>query len=90
MPGDVADLKTDLAPFYGAKAERQAPISRAVFQEILGFHRDRVQLLERVPAGCASCLHLGPGNQCKKWKESVPADFMAAGCDEWQYDQIPF
>ena len=51
--------------------------------------------LKRIEAqnerGCKSCrLFAASTNWCSHHKDCVPVDFHPAGCDEWQYDDIPF
>lgn len=48
--------------------------------------------IERSSAlGCSSCNHFASSTSfCTKHKAVVPAEFVTQGCDEWQYDDIPF
>jgi hypothetical protein len=46
-------------------------------------------MLEAIVANCTHCEHYRHPNSCVKYGP-IPAEFVAKGCDEWQYDDIPF
>jgi len=29
-------------------------------------------------------------DDCLKYGQEVPAEFVAIGCDEWEFDEVPF
>ena len=41
-------------------------------------------------AQCLTCEHRGAGDHCTKFNAVPPEHIIATGCDEWEYDQIPF
>ena len=45
---------------------------------------------EGIAPNCTTCLLSdGDANVCKRFGP-VPADFVAQGCDEWEFDEVPF
>lgn len=36
---------------------------------------------------CQNCLHLSSG-YCNLWKEVIPSDILAKGCEKWQFDPV--
>ena len=52
---------------------------------------EALRIVQALPEdrGCARCSYFG-GGHCLKWGAQVPAENQAAGCDEWQDDDIPF
>lgn len=45
--------------------------------------------LESIKPSCANCVHVD-GVHCTKFEAVPPPDVAAVGCDEWQWDQVPF
>ena len=46
--------------------------------------------LDRVKPSCNTCVHFESSKRCAKFDQAVPAEFQASGCDEWEYDEVPF
>ena len=45
---------------------------------------------EGIHTGCAMCEHfIRDARTCKK-HGPVPHDFVEQGCDEWEWDDVPF
>lgn len=64
---------------------RTALLNTAIFHE-------REARSARDKAGCLGCDFFrdnDPG-MCTKHKAIPPEEVVAAGCDDWQYDGIPF
>ena len=45
---------------------------------------------ESIKTDCTTCEHLGAKNKCHLHDSTVPDDFIATGCDQWQYNDAPF
>ena len=45
--------------------------------------------LEAIKPSCRNCVH-SEGVHCTKFEAVPPNDVQAAGCDEWQWDGVPF
>lgn len=45
--------------------------------------------LESIKPSCVNCVH-SEGVHCTKFEAVPPNDVQAAGCDEWQWDGVPF
>ena len=49
-----------------------------------------LEWLNNIDTGCRSCEHKKDDvDVCLKHGE-IPADFIAQGCDQWEYDDVPF
>lgn len=83
-----AELKSDLGPFYGPAAER-AGFTRATFGDIKTFYTQRAAAMQRAPQNCTDCKFFR-GVTCTNVDDTVPEDFRKTGCEEWQWDEIPF
>lgn len=85
----IADLKSDLLPVYTRSALGRGA-TREVVAEVLRLRRQEVDDLERIAAaGCVECRFLA-GTYCRHWRDRVPDDQAAVGCDDWQYCGVPF
>lgn len=51
--------------------------------------RDGLARLESIKPSCVNCVH-SEGVHCTKFEAVPPNDVQAAGCDEWQWDGVPF
>lgn len=38
---------------------------------------------------CNNCIHF-EGGICLMWELKPPSDVVATGCDDWEFDCIPF
>lgn len=38
---------------------------------------------------CKTCTHLIDGRYCLRWRDIVPDDVQAKGCEDWT-DEVPF
>ncbi len=52
--------------------------------------QSRLDVLNRINSNCHTCIKLEYSGYCQQHKSSVPDDFKATGCDEWEWDDIPF
>lgn len=50
----------------------------------------RLDVLERIKPDCNSCINLSASGDCLAHKASVPDDFKKTGCDQWEWDDVPF
>lgn len=91
MTDSMTQMKSDLAPTHGSPLEgKQVPITRAVFAQILMYHRERVIELELVSQGCGGCIHQEHPSHCSHWKSPIPPEYLSAGCDDWTWDGVNF
>lgn len=45
---------------------------------------------EGIKPNCTGCmLFVADANVCKRYGP-VPAEFIETGCDDWEYDDVPF
>ncbi len=84
MPSDLAPVYTK--PEEGALARG---VSRATVQEISAFYRERLAVFDRMKMNCADCRFMR-GTYCQHWRDTVPEEFRASGCDDWQWDGVPW
>lgn len=47
------------------------------------------QLLRQL-RGCEACMHCESGKHCAKYEMEIPPEHFPRGCDEWEFDGIPF
>lgn len=64
-------------------------MTRAEIQAKIDLFRRELKTLEAIKISCANCDHFATG-QCKKFQAVPPAEVQAVGCDEYEYDEIPF
>lgn len=70
-------------------------LSEAQVRE-LGAALDRAQLLLSIaakPRTCRTCLMgdvSGSALHCSKWHATPPPEVIERGCEEWEYDDVPF
>jgi hypothetical protein len=69
-------------------------MKREQVQELAKIHAQHAQTFGSVDMGCKGCMHLGTQaglpDYCTHWQDKVPAEHQAAGCDAWEYDEVPF
>lgn len=65
-------------------------LTRAGIEDRICYCRRELQALERVRAdmGCRTCWNFD-GRECKTYGQ-VPADFIPKGCDDWEFNDVPF
>lgn len=63
-------------------------MNRNEFQDRLNYCRRELQWLEAQSCDCSTCA-MRTDNICKTYGP-IPAEFMAQGCDEWVFDDVPF
>ena len=61
-------------------------IELQVKQEAL---RTMLAQLDGIAVRCATCRHF-EGVSCVKYDATPPADVVKAGCDGWEFDEVPF
>lgn len=85
------DMTSDLAPVYTAPEENELArgIGREAVREIRQFYQSRVEHFSRMAMNCADCRFLR-GTYCQHWRDTVPEENRASGCDDWQWIGIPF
>lgn len=52
--------------------------------------QSRLDVLNRINSNCHTCIKLEHSGYCQQHKSIVPDDFKTTGCDEWEWDDIPF
>lgn len=64
-------------------------MKRTELQDRIGYCRRELEMLEKVKTDCTRCSHNDQHGACRKWGP-IPQEFMAVGCDEWEFDEVPF
>lgn len=85
-PKRVGEKPADMVK-VGVKME---PITRAQWTARRDALKADLDRLEKFPPGCMTCLFLDASKVCLKYEARPPQDFYATGCDDWQFDEIPF
>lgn len=65
-------------------------MNRLEFTDRLNYCRREVEFLASVSAGCAACQRFNGDAQVCETFGPVPADFIAVGCADWEFDEVPF
>ena len=72
-------------------------ITKPELRAMLALHRNLLKQLENIEAtdvNCRRCIHGGEAvrgrDLCGKWKTTPPEDVQKVGCDDWEWDCIPF
>jgi hypothetical protein len=92
MPDEgIGDMTNDLAPVYTKTEEGEVArgIGRQAVKEIVIFYRSRVEHFSNMRMNCQDCRFLR-GTYCQHWRDTVPDEFRATGCDDWQWDGCPW
>lgn len=64
-------------------------MKRIEIQTMIQLFRRELRTLEAIKIHCGNCDHFATG-QCKKFQAVPPAEVQAVGCNEYEYDEIPF
>ena len=64
-------------------------MTRTQFEAMLLDLRRQLEIYERADRGCRGCIRY-VGGKCLLYDSEVPEEFVAQGCDEWRYDDVPF
>ena len=64
-------------------------MNRTELDDRISYCRRELQNLEGIPTNCTRCTHYRHANECAKYGP-IPAEFVARGCDEWEFDDVPF
>jgi len=48
-----------------------------------------LRTLNAIETSCAQCDHFMQG-KCMKFNAQIPAEFVAKGCEDWEWNGIPF
>lgn len=65
-------------------------MKRAEIQTKIELYRRELKMLEAIKISCANCIFSRNSKWCDKFNAEPPAEVWAAGCDEYEYDEIPF
>lgn len=65
-------------------------MNRIEIQAKIEVFRRELRALEAIKISCGTCIHTSRTGWCDKFKASPPDDVRAVGCDEYEYDNIPF
>lgn len=70
-------------------------ITKITLTVMIALHKRELNLYESVlsrEVNCRGCIHSDKGTpaKCKKYDMIAPPEVLEAGCDEWQFDAIPF
>jgi len=65
-------------------------LTRAGIEDRIGYCQRELLALERIHGdmGCRTCWNFD-GAACKSYGP-VPAEFVAKGCDDWEFNDCPF
>lgn len=87
----MAEMKDDLAAVYTKPEEGDLArgVTRQAVLEITGFYRGRVEHFSKMAMNCSDCRFLA-GTFCRHFQDRVPDDFRVKGCDDWQWDGVPW
>lgn len=92
MPDEgIGGMSNDIVPIYTAPQEGELArgISRQSVLEIKAFYASRVAHFAGMRMNCADCRFLR-GTYCQHHRDHVPDEFRATGCDDWQFDGVPW
>lgn len=64
-------------------------MTRTELDDRISYCRRELQTLEAIATNCTRCEHYRHANACAKYGP-IPPEFVAQGCDEWTFDDIPF
>lgn len=64
-------------------------MNRTEFQDRLNYCRREFEMLSNVKTDCTRCVNNDQRGACAKFGQ-IPADFMSVGCDQWDFDEVPF
>lgn len=69
-------------------------MNRDQVKEMAKVHAEYANSFSSVDMGCKGCMHFfrlsQSADRCTHWQDTVPIEHQAAGCDAWEYDEIPF
>ena len=51
--------------------------------------KNMLDRLNAIETNCLQCDHFSNG-RCAKYDAPVPQEFLAEGCDHWEWNGIPF
>lgn len=55
----------------------------------MDLYRRELKRLEGIETSCHQCDHFERG-KCRKFEATPPPEFLKAGCEEWEWNGIPF
>jgi hypothetical protein len=64
-------------------------MTRNELTDRIGYAERDLAFLRQLKTNCTTCDHY-QGGYCKKHQGNPPPDFAAVGCDDWNYDDVPF
>lgn len=64
-------------------------MTRLEFEDRLAYCKREYEFLQTVQTNCTRCQHYSIGAVCAKHGQ-IPPDFVQQGCDEWEFDDVPF
>jgi hypothetical protein len=67
-------------------------MKRATLIELAAYHRKQAEIFDAASrSGCMQCTEFRmASNNCERWASTVPAENVATGCDEFNFDRVPF
>ncbi|WP_156770189.1 hypothetical protein [Bordetella bronchialis] len=51
--------------------------------------REMLSRLEAIHVSCKTCQHFR-NTYCERFEDVPPADVAVVGCEEWEFDGVPF
>ena len=70
-------------------------VTKTSLPAMIQLHERELLNYQRVLAhevNCRGCIHSDKGtpSKCRKWNMIAPPEVQAAGCDDWEFDCVPF
>lgn len=64
-------------------------MKRVEIQAKIEVFRRELRMLESIKMNCGNCQHFVQ-SMCRKFDAVPPAEVQSFGCEEYEYDEIPF
>lgn len=55
----------------------------------IAFTERELAYYKQLNTGCSTCEHFANG-YCRQHQGNPPPDFIASGCADWNFDDVPF
>jgi len=65
-------------------------VNRREFQDHIDYCKRELDWLLAQPTNCTTCAQFDRDVQVCKCFGQVPVEFVMQGCDEWDFDEVPF
>ena len=65
-------------------------MTKATLQQRIETLQKELEFHQGIKTNCSSCEHSDGLGFCLMWDCEVPDDVANIGCDDWEFDNIPF